>query len=128
MRFLSSKIAALALALVPLLPKAVGLPSSSFARTGSSIFSNASWPLPHNITGVSEPGANITTQGWGGVHIHDPSVILGPDGHYYSFSTHGLIVISRASEPYSLDGYWEILGSVLVGESVIVNSGSTDPW
>lgn len=55
--------------------------------------------------------------------------MLGPDGHYYSFSTHGLTVISRASQPYSLDGYWEILGSVLdSGSSIINNTGSTDPW
>ncbi|KAF1345225.1 glycosyl hydrolase [Delphinella strobiligena] len=81
------------------------------------------------IIGQSDPGANTTTQGWAGIHIHDPSIILGPDGHYYSFSTHGLIVISRTSEPYSLHDYWEIIGSVLEsGSSVINNTGSTDPW
>ncbi|KAK8213575.1 hypothetical protein M8818_002877 [Zalaria obscura] len=56
------------------------------------------------------------------------NLVLGPDGHYYSFSTHGLIVISRATKPNSIDGYWEILGSVLEGSSIINNTGSTDPW
>lgn len=129
MRFLSQKLGALALALAPFLSQTAALPSSLLSRTTSaSIFSNASWPLPHNVTGDSDPGANTTTQGWGGIHLHDPSIILGPDGHYYSFSTHGLIVISRASQAGSIDGYWEILGSVLEVESVIVNSGRTDPW
>lgn len=97
---------------------------------GGSPFSNASWPLPHNITGDDQGPAfvNTTTQGWGGVHLHDPSLVLGPDGHYYSFSTHGLTVISRASKKGSIDGYWKILGSVLEGESVIDNEGRTDPW
>ncbi|RMZ31426.1 hypothetical protein D0859_04427 [Hortaea werneckii] len=64
-------------------------------------FSNASWPLPRRVY----------------------------DGHYYSFSTHGLTVISRASKKGSIDGYWEIIGSVLdAGSSVIDNPGSTDPW
>lgn len=106
--------------------------ASSFSTRSSystSPFSNASWPLPIMIIGQSDPGANTTTQGWAGIHIHDPSIILGPDGHYYSFSTHGLIVISRTSEPYSLHDYWEIIGSVLEsGSSVINNTGSTDPW
>lgn len=117
------------LALLPLI-SAKPLASSLSTRSSysTSPFSNASWPLPNDITGQSDPGANTTTQGWGGIHIHDPSIILGPDGHYYSFSTHGLIVISRASEPYSLHGYWEIIGSVLEGSSVINNTGSTDPW
>ncbi|GAB7355640.1 hypothetical protein MBLNU459_g6357t5 [Dothideomycetes sp. NU459] len=131
MRFSLEKISVLALALTSSISQTAALPTFNPGwppQSGPSVFSNASWPLPHNITGVSQPGANDTTQGWGGIHVHDPSVILGPDGHYYSFSTHGLIAISRASQPYSLDGYWETIGSVLKGESVIVNSGRTDPW
>jgi hypothetical protein len=103
-------------------------PSSS--KTKPDPFSPSSWPLPRKITGdndTANPGSK--TQGWGGIHLHDPSVVLGPDGHYYSFSTHGLTVISRASEKGSLDGYWKIMGSVLdAGSSVIDNTGSTDPW
>lgn len=93
-------------------------------------FSNASWPLPRKVTGQNDTAnGNSTTQGWGGIHLHDPSIVLGPDGHYYSFSTHGLTVISRASQRGSIDGYWEILGSVLeAGSSIINNTGSTDPW
>ncbi|KAK4962495.1 hypothetical protein LTR10_000121 [Elasticomyces elasticus] len=93
-------------------------------------FSNASWPLPRKISGQDDTAnPNSTTQGWGGIHLHDPCLVLGPDGHYYSFSTHGLTVISRASNKGSIDGYWQILGSVLeAGSSVINNTGSTDPW
>ena len=96
----------------------------------SDPFSNASWPLPHDVQGQNDTANyNSTTEGWGGIHLHDPSLVLGPDGHYYSFSTHGLTVISRASKKGSIDGYWEILGSVLeAGSSIIDNSGSTDPW
>ncbi|KAK5107358.1 hypothetical protein LTR62_001338 [Meristemomyces frigidus] len=96
----------------------------------SNPFSNASWPLPRMVRGQNDTAnANSTTQGWGGIHLHDPSLVLGPDGHYYSFSTHGLTVISRASEMGSIEGYWEILGSVLeAGSSVINSTGSTDPW
>jgi hypothetical protein len=64
-------------------------------------FSPANWPLPHNITGDS-----LTSIGqWSGVHVHDPSVVKGPDGFCYSFSTHNLVAISKAP---SLDGYWEV--------------------
>ena len=93
------------------------------------VFSNASWPQPRKVYGDNDTAnADSTTQGWGGIHLHDPSIVLGPDGHYYSFSTHGLTVISRASKWGSLDGYWKIIGSVLEGSSVIDNPGSTDPW
>lgn len=87
------------------------------------------WPLPHNITGDDEVGSTAATEGWGGIHVHDPSIVLGPDDHYWSFSTHGLIAISRASEANTLDGSWEVQGSVLdSGSSVISSDGSTDPW
>ncbi|CAD0024480.1 unnamed protein product [Aureobasidium pullulans] len=119
---LITKIGALAVA--SLATQAVAVPSNSKPDP----FSNASWPLPHNISGVSNPGANESYQGWGGVHLHDPSIVMGPDGHFYSFSTHGLVVISRASQPNSLDGYWEPIGSVLEGSSIINNTGNTDPW
>ncbi|KAI7221191.1 endo-1,5-alpha-L-arabinosidase [Hortaea werneckii] len=99
-------------------------------RSHKDPFSNASWPIPRKVYGENDT-ANVdsATEGWGGIHLHDPSIVLGPDGHYYSFSTHGLTVISRASKKGSIDGYWEIIGSVLdAGSSVIDNSGSTDPW
>lgn len=122
-----SRFGASALALLPFFTSTLATPLLNPNKPDP--LSNASWPLPHNITGDSNPGANITTQGWGGVHLHDPSIVLGPDGHYYSFSTHGLTVISRASKKGSLDGYWSILGSVLdAGSSIIDNAGSTDPW
>ena len=82
-------------------------------------FSPSNWPLPHNITGYNSPG------NWGGVHIHDPSIVIGPDGQFYSFSTHDLVSISRAP---TLEGYWEHLGSVLVGASKINLPGNNDTW
>lgn len=87
----------------------------------SNPFSPDNWPLPHNITGDS-----LTSSGqWGGVHTHDPSVVKGPDGWYYSFSTHNLVAISKAP---SLNGYWKFIGSVLEGESVIDLPGRNDTW
>jgi hypothetical protein len=119
---LTHKIGVLAVA--SLATQVVALPSNNKPDP----FSNASWPLPHNITGVSNPGVSQKYDGWGGVHLHDPSIVMGPDGHYYSFSTHGSVVISRASQPNSLDGYWTPIGSVLEGSSIINNTGNTDPW
>lgn len=111
-----------------LTPLALGLATINALPTMTTTTSS-SWPLPHSITGESQAGqSNLPTAGWGGIHVHDPSVILGPDNHYYSFSTHGLVVISRASKPHTLDGDWEILGSVLNKKAAIRNSGSTDPW
>lgn len=68
MHSLITKIGALAVA--SLVTQAVALPSNNKPDP----FSNASWPLPHNISGVSNPGANQSYDGWGGVHLHDPSV------------------------------------------------------
>ncbi|KAI9755476.1 MAG: hypothetical protein M4579_004267 [Chaenotheca gracillima] len=80
-------------------------------------FSPSHWPLPHNVTG--------DTNGWGGVHLHDPAIVKGPNGYYYSFSTHDLVTIGRSR---SLDGYWKHLGSVLHGESTIDLPGRNDTW
>jgi arabinan endo-1,5-alpha-L-arabinosidase len=85
----------------------------------SNSFSASNWPLPHNVTGTDTPG------NWGGIHVHDPSIILGPDGSYYSFSTHGLVSISRAP---SLDGPWIHIGSVLNKQSIINLPGRNDTW
>jgi arabinan endo-1,5-alpha-L-arabinosidase len=82
-------------------------------------FSSSNWPFPHNITGTSTPGS------WGGIHLHDPAVIKGPDDQYYSFSTHGLVSISRAP---SLDGHWTYIGSVLEKQSIIDLPGRNDTW
>ena len=124
-------LAALSLPLVPLVSLMEAAPT--YIHKGhlhSNPFSNASWPLPRRVTGQNDTAnVNSTTEGWGGIHLHDPSMVMGPDGHYYSFLTHGLTVISRASEKGCVDGYWEILGSVLdAGSSVVDNPGSTDPW
>jgi hypothetical protein len=59
-----------ALVVASLATQAVAIPSNNRPDP----FSKASWPLPHNITGVSNPGANQSYEGWGGVHLHDPSV------------------------------------------------------
>jgi len=121
------KRSALTLGLTSLLSLTAAAPTPN---GNSDPFSNASWPLPHKVTGDNDTAnPNDQNQGWGGIHLHDPSIVLGPDGHYYSFSTHGLTVISRASKPNSINGYWKILGSVLEsGSSIINNTGNTDPW
>jgi arabinan endo-1,5-alpha-L-arabinosidase len=79
----------------------------------------SSWPLPHNITGFNRPGT------WGGIHLHDPSIVKGPDRKYYSFSTHGLISTSRAD---SLNGNWKHLGPALSAPSVVALPGRNDTW
>jgi len=129
MPFFSTKAAALAVGLTSLASSAVAAPSPPGYKQHPNPFSNASWPLPHDVRGQNDTAnVNATTQGWGGIHLHDPSLVLGPDGHYYSFSTHGLSAISRASDKGSIEGYWEVLGSVLEGRSIIDNAGSLDPW
>lgn len=100
----------------------LGAPAASATIASTSPFATSLWPAPQAITG------NLTV-GFGAAHIHDPSVILGPDGYYYSFSTHDGIAIGRSGTKGSLSGYWEHVGSVLPGKkSIISNSGSTDPW
>ena len=133
MLLLSTKGVAFLLGLTSLFCSILAAPSSDWIDGGnghSRPSPSTSWPIPHKVYGDNDTAnLNSTTQGWGGIHLHDPSLVLGPDGHYYSFSTHGLTVISRASKKGSIDGYWTILGSVLeAGSSVIPNSGSTDPW
>ena len=56
--------------------------------------------------------------------MHDPSVIKCNDS-YYSFSTHDLVAIGKAS---SLSGPWEHHGSVLTGESIIDLPARNDTW
>ena len=82
----------------------------------SSLLEPVSWPLPHNVTGESG--------GWGGIHVHDPSIIYN-DGYYYSFSTHDLVAIGRSR---TLSGYWSRAGSVLSGASIIDLPGRNDTW
>lgn len=93
-------------------------------------FSSEYWPSPREITGDNVTG---DPDGWhgghGGVHLHDPSLVLGPDGHYYSFSTHGLGVTSRASKENSIEGYWQIIGQVLRSPGSIDDpSGESRLW
>jgi arabinan endo-1,5-alpha-L-arabinosidase len=80
------------------------------------LIASLSWPLPSNVTGNSI--------GWGGIHVHDPSIIFY-DGWYYSFSSHARLAIGRAP---NLSGPWEHYGSVLNGASIIKLSGRRDPW
>lgn len=73
------RVSIFAAAAVASLVNAIALPQAeTVAEEERHRFSNASWPLPHNITGVDQAGQDTPTQGWGGVHVHDPSVILGP--------------------------------------------------
>lgn len=109
MSLTKASLTALALGLSSLLTVAFAAPQSSYKPTNSAQdpYSRDDWPAPRKITGEDLNGA------LGGVHIHDPSVVLGPDGHYYSFSSHGLATTSRASKKNSLEGYWEVIGQVL---------------
>lgn len=123
----ASSLTALALGLSTLIVPTIASPlgyKPEKRQDGDSYdpFSQEHWPMPHKIT-----GDNVTDDptawhgGHGGIHLHDPSIVMGPDGHYYSFSTHGLGVTSRASEKNSLDGYWEIIGQVLTAPGSIID-------
>jgi arabinan endo-1,5-alpha-L-arabinosidase len=101
-----ASLTALAFGLSALLTPALSAPSPS-SKPIKDPYSRDHWPSPRKITGQDLNGA------LGGVHIHDPSIVLGPDGHYYAFSSHGLATTSRASKKNSLDGYWEVVGQVL---------------
>lgn len=81
-------------------------------------FDSSEWPYPHNITG--DDGNSI---GWGGIHVHDPSVIEA-GGTWYSFASHSGVVISSAP---ALDGPWTTLGSMM-SASIIDLAGNTDIW
>ncbi|KAI9697346.1 MAG: hypothetical protein M1820_007852 [Bogoriella megaspora] len=85
----------------------------------NALLATAAFPAPHTITGDDQPG------NWGGVHVHDPSIVLGPDGLYYSFSTHPLVAVS--SSP-TIDGYWTRLGNALSKNSIINLAGNNDLW
>lgn len=106
MPFYKAGFAVLALVLSSL---AIAAPSSSreTAKPARDPYSKDHWPTPRRTKGQDLNGT------LGGVHIHDPSIVLGPDGHYYSFSSHGLATTSRASKKNSLEGYWEVVGQVL---------------
>jgi arabinan endo-1,5-alpha-L-arabinosidase len=109
MSFTKASLTALAFGLSSLFTPAFAAPSPSYKRAKpvKNPYSRDYWPTPRKITGDDLNGA------LGGVHIHDPSIVLGPDGHYYSFSSHGLATTSRASKKNSLEGYWEVVGQVL---------------
>ncbi|CAN6644925.1 hypothetical protein TRVA0_020S02520 [Trichomonascus vanleenenianus] len=81
-----------------------------------TVIDTPGWPLPNPVVGTIVP--------WGGVHVHDPSIVKF-NGSYYSFSTHDLVAISKAPSMY---GPWTKVGSVLEKSSIIDNSGNTDPW
>lgn len=109
MSFTKTSLTALVLGLSSLLSQARAAPSPSNGP-GKSVkdpYSSNHWPAPRKITGQDLNGT------LGGVHIHDPSIVLGPDDHYYAFSSHGLATTSRASKKNSLEGYWEVVGQVL---------------
>jgi arabinan endo-1,5-alpha-L-arabinosidase len=72
-------LTALALGLTSLFTPVFAAPSPSYnsAKPVKDPYSRDYWPAPRKITGQDLNG------GLGGVHIHDPSIVLGPDGHYY---------------------------------------------
>jgi arabinan endo-1,5-alpha-L-arabinosidase len=109
MSFTKVSLTALALGLSSLLSQthAAPSPSNGPGKPVKDPYSRDYWPAPRKITGQDLNGA------LGGVHIHDPSIVLGPDNHYYAFSSHGLATTSRASKKNSLEGYWEVVGQVL---------------
>jgi arabinan endo-1,5-alpha-L-arabinosidase len=109
MSFAKVSLTALTFGLSSLLIPALAAPSPSYnpAKPVKDPYSRDYWPSPRKITGQDLNGA------LGGVHIHDPSIVLGPDDHYYAFSSHGLATTSRASKKNSLEGYWEVVGQVL---------------
>ena len=109
MSSIKASFTAFTLGLSSLLSVALAAPSPSYepAKPANDPYSRDYWPTPRKITGQDRNGE------LGGVHIHDPSVVLGPDGHYYAFSSHGLATTSRASKKNSLEGYWEVVGQVL---------------
>ncbi|KAI5837787.1 putative arabinan endo-1,5-alpha-L-arabinosidase A [Morchella snyderi] len=85
--------------------------------SSKDVFSPSNWPYPAKIFG--------DTDGWGTVHIHDPSVVKH-DGWYYSFGTHLRVTIARSPTLY---GPWKHLGSVLdAGQSIIELPGRDDIW
>lgn len=104
MSFTKASLTALALGLSSCFSLALANPTTKPVKDP---YSRDHWPAPRKITGEDLNGA------LGGVHIHDPSIVLGPDGHYYSFSSHGLGTTSRASKKNSLEGHWEVVGQVL---------------
>jgi arabinan endo-1,5-alpha-L-arabinosidase len=104
MSFTKASLTALAFGFSSLLTPALAAPP----KPVKDPYSRDYWPAPRKITGQDLNGA------LGGVHIHDPSIVLGPDGHYYSFSSHGLATTSRASKKNSLEGYWEVVSQVLM--------------
>lgn len=109
MLFTKTHFTALALGFSSFLSGTLAAPSTFYEaeKPPKDPYSREHWPAPRKITGQDLNGE------LGGVHIHDPSVVLGPDDHYYSFSSHGLATISRASKKNSLKGYWEVVGQVL---------------
>ncbi|KAI4634039.1 uncharacterized protein J4E87_001208 [Alternaria ethzedia] len=104
-----ASLTALALGFSSLFTPAFAAPSPSYnsPKPVKDPYFRDYWPAPRKITGQDLNGT------LGGVHIHDPSIVLGPDGHYYSFSSHGLATTSRASKKNSLEGYWEVVAQVL---------------
>ncbi len=106
MSFSKASLTVIALGLSSLFTPTCAAPPNS-TKPVKDPYTREHWPTPRKISGQDLNGE------LGGVHIHDPSIVLGPDGHYYSFSSHGLATTSRASKKNSLDGYWEVVGQVL---------------
>jgi arabinan endo-1,5-alpha-L-arabinosidase len=106
--------------IIPLLLNILVLTCPARGNFEQAVFTTAAWPVPHTVSGFNRPGT------WGGVHLHDPSIVKGPDGKYYSFSTHGLLSTSRAD---SLSGPWQHLGSGFANQpSKIPLQGRNDIW
>ncbi|KAL7267387.1 hypothetical protein RUND412_010032 [Rhizina undulata] len=88
----------------------------SAAAIDSDPFSRSKWPYPQKVFGDSD--------GWGGIHIHDPSIVKKGD-YYYSFGTHLRATIGKSP---SLHGPWKHIGSVLQNDSIIDLAGRDDIW
>lgn len=90
----------------------------------TAVAAQTNYPPPGKVTGDNRTWEDDGNGPWGGIHVHDPSIVKH-NGKYYSFSTHNLVSISEAP---SWEGPWRIIGSVLDQESVIDNAGRADPW
>lgn len=82
----------------------------------SDPYSKDWWPDPEPVTGDSD--------GFGGIHMHDPSIIQY-NNTFYGYTTKDLMRISSAP---TLNGPWTNEGAVIRKESRIGLKGRTNPW
>lgn len=101
-----------------LVPKIIQDESPTLAALfwGSDPWNKRYWPDPELVTGADD--------GYGGVHLHDPSIIQY-NNTFYSYTTKDLMKISSAP---TLHGPWTDESSVIRKESRISLPGRTNPW